>query len=162
MCDSSQAPKLSRVKMRALLYLVMLLLCGFLLAGCATVPLALPELDHAAKQFQPLPDQAQVYIVWPSRIPGAVVFQIFLDGRMLGGLATNTYFAVPLTPGPHTLLVVTMGTQDQLRLMAEAGQQYFVAVKSTAGLLYDGVNMEQLDTASGQEAVRKAVLAQGI
>ena len=63
------------------------------LAGCAaTVTMAPPEEDAAAKQFAPAGNQANIYVVREDKFTGsAVAFEFLLDGRGAGSLAPGTF-----------------------------------------------------------------------
>lgn len=123
-----------------------------LLVGCfVSVPLALPELDQAAKQFQPFPDRGQLYIIRPLA-PGVMLYyQVVVDGFVVGALAPRTYFVAPLSLGAHTVAVY-FPDQRMSTLTVEAGRNYFMRVTHW---LYP------VGEAEGRASVLAATLAQG-
>jgi hypothetical protein len=58
------------------------------LAGCAaTIQLAPTSLDEATKQFPPLTEQAELYLVrLPQHLGTRTIFALHVDGVMVGGL----------------------------------------------------------------------------
>ena len=68
-------------------FLFALAASGALLAGCASTPTPTNPLDGVAKQFQPRPGQASLYIgSGPDASGNGPTFQVLLDGRRAGDL----------------------------------------------------------------------------
>src|ERR1700704_2426006 len=76
------------------------------LASCATVPMAAPDADSAAKQFGTIPDKARIYVVRASSVGTAILFQTSVDDRIIGSLPVHTYLVTEVSPGPHTITAV--------------------------------------------------------
>jgi len=97
-----------------------------LFPGCASVPLAPPTEDAAAKKFQPQSSQASLYIFRDEGFIGSArTLPILIDGRTLGATAPKTFFLVHVSPGKHKL-ASTEGRFFSLDLDAETGRIYFV------------------------------------
>jgi hypothetical protein len=140
-----------------------LILCIILLAslaGCvATVPLASPDLDQAAKRFQPPADQAMLYVIQGSR---AAVFQVLLDGQLIGAVGHKSYLVIPLAPGQHMLTSITGENQENLAIQAEGGRNYFVRIFPKMGWAVARVGLETIDDeAKGRDLVLSTSRAQG-
>lgn len=135
-----------------------------LLAACAaTVQLAATDEDMAAKAFAPAPGMANVYVTRESRFTGsAVLFQLVVDQKVVGGIAPGTYHLVSVAPGPHTISVTTNENQSMQQIDAVAGQSYFFEVRPKMGLISARVEVAALAEAEGQAAVAENSLAQGI
>jgi hypothetical protein len=63
--------------------------------GCASVPMADPALDQQAKQFQPNPDSAGVYIYRNEMLGAAITLGLSVDGKPIGKTASKTCWCAP-------------------------------------------------------------------
>ena len=139
--------------------LLMMLCC----VGCAaSVPLAPPELDQVAKHFQAPVGEALLYVV---RRPGEEmmpIFQVVVDRKILGSVASGTYLVIPVTPGPHRIASFTADNQVEVTVIAHEGTLYFLQMSTQMGENAIRVHLETLDAAAGREAVQAAVRAQGL
>jgi hypothetical protein len=73
-----------------------------LLAACASVPVASPEMDMKAKNMTPPPGKALLYVYRGAVfVSSAVLFEIGVDGQAVGQLAEKTYLTVVVEPGRH-------------------------------------------------------------
>jgi starvation-inducible outer membrane lipoprotein len=61
-----------------------LLIGNILLQACVSAPKASSQLDASSKQFNVVPGKAQLYIVRPSSFGMAVLYQVIVDGRVVG------------------------------------------------------------------------------
>jgi hypothetical protein len=97
---------------------VLLLVC-LAAAGCATVPTTDSAANAAARQFQPAPGMAGVYLCRHSAGFGdTLVAQTQLDGQDAGALAPNTFILLSVSPGHHTLGTLGPTNAEQLDLDA--------------------------------------------
>ena len=135
-----------------------------LLSACAaTVELAAPAADQAAKTFAPAAGMANIYVTREDRFTGsAVLFQLIVDQKVVGGLAPGTYHLIPVAPGPHTISVTTAENQSMQQLDAVAGQSYFFEVRPKMGLVSARVEVATMTDVDGRAAVGANSLAQGI
>jgi len=138
-----------------------ILLIVVLSAGCVSVDLAPDSQDKAAKSFQPVPGQANVYIVNDGRLllNKTHLFPVLLDGRHEGMLGSNTYVVIPVRPGRHAVVSSTAESQQGVELDTEAGRNYFVSIKARIGFETARVSVSQLSEEEGRNAVMKARLA---
>jgi len=134
------------------------------LAGCAaTVELAAPEEDLAAKSFAPTEGMANIYVTRKDQFTGsAVLLQLVIDHDVIGGIAPGTYHLVPVEPGHHTVSVTTAENQSIEEVDAEAGRSYFFEVKPKMGWFAARAEVEPLSEAEGRAAVSENALAEGI
>ncbi len=135
-----------------------------LFAGCAaSVDLAAPERDQAAKTFVPAEGQANIYVTRKEQFTGsAVLFQLVVDQRVIGGIAPGTYHLVTVAPGHHTVSVTTAENQSTEELEAAAGESYFFEVKPKMGWVAARAEVTRLSDADGRAAVSENSLAQGV
>lgn len=125
------------------------------LTGCASVPLAPPALDIAAKQFQAPPaGQAQLYVIRDSVLGSSVLFQVLLDGQLVGSLGSRTYLLIPLSSGTHLLSALTTENHANLSLAVTANHTYYARLFPKLGWTTTRVGLEHLEGAEGREAVR--------
>ena len=134
------------------------------LAGCAaTVDLAAPEEDLAAKSFVPAEGEANIYVTREDQFTGsAVLFQLVVDQRVIGGIAPGTYHLIRVEPGHHTISVTTSENQSIEEVDAVAGRIYFFEVEPRMGWIAARAEVEPLTEAEGRAAVAENVLAEGI
>jgi len=135
-----------------------ILLILFLLActGCASVPLAPESADRQAKRFIAPSDRAMVYVVRDGLYAGPFLGQVSLDGRIVGGLATQTYLALRVQLSTYRIMVMGDGGMDMLSLPVSAGRCYFVRLYVTIGPRW---HLETLSESEGRQAVTKSSLA---
>lgn len=152
-----------RLSSKPLSIAVFFILGLFLISGCAaTVDLAKPELDQAAKEFVPPADQASIYITRKDQFTGgAVLFQVVVDSEMQGAIAPGTYHWISVKPGPHVVTATSMENQASLKVDAVAGQSYFFEVKPKVGWMAARVDIIQMPDPDGRAAVAENELAQG-
>ncbi len=95
------------------------------------MPVAPVTEDTEAKAFAPPPGKAGVYIARNSILAYGVLFQIIVDGKMVGGIAKDTYHWLTVEPGEHSVVVMSRENQDMVEFTAEEGQNYFYIVELT-------------------------------
>ncbi len=133
---------------------------ALLAAGCATVQMAPPERDLAAKQFQgPAPGQASLYVYRNESFGGAAKMGLVLDGRFLGETGPRVFHWVGIAPGRHQL-VSTAENQSVLDFDAQAGQSVFVWQEVKMGLLQPRTQLHLVDESSGRSGVAECSLAE--
>ncbi|MEX0960080.1 MAG: DUF2846 domain-containing protein [Burkholderiales bacterium] len=130
-----------------------------LLGACASVPMASPEEDMQAKQFEASPDQSRIYVYRNENFGGAIRISITLDGRMMGQTAAKTYFMWNVTPGPHTISCVGENTAS-LNIDARPGSSHFVWQEMKMGLWSARCALHDVDSEKGREAVLSTKLIQ--
>ena len=92
------------------------------LMSCATVPMAAPDADSAAKQFGAVPDKARIYVVRASSVGTAILFQASVDDRIIGSLPVHTYLVTEVSPGPHTITAVGGENESSVSVNALPGK----------------------------------------
>jgi hypothetical protein len=133
-------------------------LAAALLAGCASVPKAAPELDLAAKQFQsPKPGQAALYVYRNEAFGAAARMSVLLDGQHVGDTASRSFLLVPVAPGKHQL-VSKAENESTLELDAKAGDTYFVWQEVKMGAFSPRSKLQLVDEAKGKAGVAECSL----
>ena len=97
---------------------------ALLLTACAaTIPLAPQTDDAVAKTFTAPPDRSVIYIARESQYFGkAILFQVAVDGKLLGGIASGTYYMAQALPGEHAVTALSNENQEFLKLKTDAGK----------------------------------------
>jgi hypothetical protein len=133
--------------------LVFVVVVVLTLCGCATVPLMPERADVAAKRFSPTPHKANLYIIRPNRLAYAVLFQVYLNGKLAGSIATNTYLLFEVEPGKHQIVVVTGESQNAVTMDFRDGENYFIDVIPKFGLMHARAELKELSPEEGRKAV---------
>lgn len=128
-----------------------------LLTGCASVPMASPELDSKAKSFNVAPGKSNIYIYRNENFGAAMKLAVVVDGKALGQTAAKTYFAVEVEPGKHTVVSMAENTSN-LDLVTEVGKNYFVWQEVKMGVLSARSKLQLVDEATGKAAVGECKL----
>ena len=90
--------------MKTLRWLLIIVVGGAVLAGCATVPMASVEQDLEAKSFTPNEGKANLYIARSKTCFGsAIAFRIMVDGIPIGSVGPGTYHLLAIEPGQHSI-----------------------------------------------------------
>jgi hypothetical protein len=104
------------------------------LGACASAPMAPPDADIQAKQFQPPPPgQASLYVFREGTFGAAILIGASLGQRTLGQLAADTFFRVDLEPGDYDLRCSSMEGAGSATVRIAAGETRFVEVAARMG-----------------------------
>lgn len=107
--------------------IALLALALSLLAGCASTPMASPDTEADAKQFEPALNAAIVYIYRPIG-SGPGVSTIWLDGRLVGESLPETFYRVAARAGRNR--ITTSGNDSgRLEFETRSGGVYFVEAR---------------------------------
>ena len=129
------------------------------LAGCASVPMATPEADAAAKAFRVTPNKANVYIYRNENFGAASKMPLLIDNVAVGDTAAKTYVFRQIDPGSH---VITSKTENDatLSLDVKAGTNYFVWQEVKMGAFSARSDLHLVDEATGKAGVADCKLVQ--
>jgi hypothetical protein len=130
-----------------------------LAAGCASVPMAPPERNAAAKEFRTTPGKANVYIFRDESFGGAVKMSIVLDGMLFGDTAAKTFLLATVAPGKH-VLISKAENDDRLEFQAEAGKNLYVWQEIKMGVWAARSRLELVDEAAAKPRVLECSLAE--
>jgi len=132
-----------------------------LLTGCASVPMATPEQDSAAKSFAVKADKANVYVYRNESFGGAVKMPVLANGKSVGDTVAKTFIKLEVAPGTHTL--VSKSENDaELKLDTVAGKNYFVWQEVKMGVWAARSKLNLVDEATGKEGVAECKLIEGV
>jgi hypothetical protein len=136
------------------------LLAAVLASGCASVQMASPEQDTAAKSFAVKPGMANIYVYRNETFGAALKMPVALDGRLIGDTASKTYLLLQVPPGPHTVLSKTEN-DSTVQVNADAGHNYFVWQEVKMGMFAARSELHLVDEATGKTGVVECNLAGG-
>jgi hypothetical protein len=130
-----------------------------LLAGCASVPMASPDADTAAKAFQADAATASIYVYRNESMGAAIKMPVLIDGMSVGDTASKTYIFKKVSPGSH---VITSKTENDSTLTVDttAGNNYFIWQEVKMGLWTARSELHLVDEAKGRAGVAECKLVQ--
>lgn len=135
-------------------------LAAAVLSGCASVPMAPPEADASAKQFQPKPGQSNIYLVRNESFGGAIAMTVSLDGKVMGKTGPKTYFLWEVAPGPHEIASHTENTV-KISIDAKPGRNHFIWQEVKMGMWQPRSLLHELSEEEGRKAVLECTRASG-
>ncbi len=132
-----------------------------LASGCASVPMASPEKDSAAKTFSVKRSKANIYVYRNESMGGAIKMTLALDGKLVGSTGPKTYALLEVDPGKHTLI---SGAENDstLSVSAASGRNYFVWQEVKMGLMTARSALQLVDEATGKAGVAECKLIEGM
>lgn len=129
------------------------------MSGCASVPMASGASDAQAKQFQPVPDKAKVYIYRNEVMGAAVKMPVLIDNAEAGDTVSKTYIEKDLAPGSHT--ITSKSEKDSsITIDMLAGKIYYVWQEIKMGMFSARSQLHEVDETKGQAGVRESKLIQ--
>ena len=140
------------------LLLWVLLVIATLASGCASVPMADPAMDSAAKTFNVAPDRAKIYVYRNETMGATVTMDVFLNGRQLGQTVSRTFLVAEVAPGAQRLMGKAEN-EDTLDFTAAAGRVYYVWQEVKMGGFYARNKLQLMDDAAGKAGVMECKLA---
>lgn len=130
------------------------------LSGCASVPMTSAALDAEGKKFVPESGKASIYVNRAGGMGTAVTVQTVLDGRIVGALAPNTYQLLSVTAGQHILSTSGLENVEQVKIDAEAGNNYFYRLSLGMGWMTPRAHIKSVDEEEGRRDVLKSKRAE--
>lgn len=136
---------------------VVTLLAIFSLYGCASVPLATPEADQAAKTFTPVEGKANIYVYRNETFGAAIKVPVSVDGKAAGSTASKTFFHWEVEPGQHKI-VSHAEKDDVITVDAVAGTNHYVWQEMKMGTWSARTKLQMVDEDKGQKGVNQCKL----
>ncbi len=135
------------------LLIAALALLSALLGGCAAVPMASVEADTTAKQFQPRPGMANLYLYRNETFGAAIAMTVSLNGKVMGRTGASTYFLWEVPPGKYEIVSHTENVA-KITIEARPNRNHFVWQEVKMGMWTAGSHLVEV----GEEQGRKGVL----
>lgn len=133
------------------------ILFAVLASGCASVPMASPEKDKAAKTFAVKPGKANIYVYRNEVFGAAIKMRVLLNDKEVGRTASKTYLLMEVDPGKHTLHSDTENAST-LVVNTVAGRNYFVWQEVKMGGFTASSLLQLVDEAKGKAGVAECSL----
>ena len=131
----------------------------FALCACASVQMAKPDRDLAAKQFEAPPDQALLYVYRDETFGAAMKLTVLVDGQHVGDTAAHTFLLVPVAEGRHQ--VVSKAENDAtVEFTAQNGKSYFVWQEVKFGVFSARSALHLISEQQGKAAVATCSLVE--
>lgn len=130
-----------------------------MLSGCASVPMASLEQDQQAKQFEAVPDKANIYLYRNENFGGAIAMPVALDGQIAGKTGPKTYFVWSVEPGEHEISSLTENTA-KIKVDAKAGENHFIWQEVKMGMWTARSQLHEVDQEEGKKGVGECKLAE--
>lgn len=135
---------------------VFLTLLACALVACASAPPASPASEADAKEFAAPAGKARIYVVRRGVVGTAVLFQVAIDGAVIGSLPVKSFLLSDLEPGRHNVSVFAPGNQESVVLAAEQGRTYFLHVELSKTSLATKAVVRQVSEEEGRRLVTGA------
>jgi len=141
--------------------ILLIALSSTLFAGCASVPMENKEYSNKAKEFnQPSEGNAGLYIYRAGGLGTALKKDIMVDGKCIGESAPYVFFYEEVKGGvEHKISTESEFSPNDLLVMTENGENYFVNQYIKAGIFVGGADLELVNKEEGKKAVTKLDMA---
>ena len=130
-----------------------------LMSGCASVAMMKPEDDMRAKTFMVSKNKANIYLYRNETMGAAIKMPVSVNNKMAGETASKTYFLWQVAPGTYDIRSHTENT-SALKLIVEAGKNYFVWQEVKMGLFAARSELQLVDEEAGRKGVAECSLAE--
>lgn len=130
-------------------------------SGCASVPMATPEQDAAARSFSVKPDKANIYVYRNETMGAAIKMPVALNGKLVGDTAAKTFLKLEVSPGSHTLVSKTEN-DSSVTVNAVGGRNYFVWQEVKMGAFAARSLLQLVDEATGKAGVAECKLVEAL
>jgi hypothetical protein len=144
--------------MTAKLTQILIAAAALIAAGCASIPMADPAADQAAKAFTVAPGRSRIYVYRNEAFGGAVTMNVLLDDRNMGQTVAKTYLVADVDPGTHKVVSIAEN-QDLLELTTLADRIYYVWQEVKMGFMYARNQLQLVDEKIGKAGVLESMLA---
>ena len=124
-------------------------------SGCmATAPVMSEKFDAQAEQFQPERGKANIYVTRANTFAGsAILFTVYLNGKVQGTVAPGTYLLFEVKPGSHSIGVITQENADTEKVIAKAGNNYYYEVRPKMGWVAARAVVDTIEETKGRQLV---------
>ena len=131
------------------------------LAGCASVPMADPDMSDQVKLFDdPSPGKAGLYIYRGGGMGGGLKKDIWIDGECIGESAPKVFFYEEVAGDQeHTVSTESEFSPNALKLVTASNQKYFIRQYIKFGMFVGGANLKLVDAQEGRKDVEKLQMA---
>ena len=137
--------------------ILILVLYSSLCFSCASVDLAAPDEDSAAKTFNVTDGKSNIYIFRNEDVILNTDVSIEIDGRPIGSTGAKTFILATVSPGRHRIVSRGENT-EQLEVETAAGRNYFVWLEIRIGVVTNHGHLHLVDEEAGRKGVMESRL----
>ena len=140
---------------------IYLALLSFLFIGCApSIPMAPNKEDLIRKQFTiPSKDKSGIYIYRNTFVGSALIKVVYLDDKVLGSIANETYLYAEVSPGKHKLSTTSEFSPNDLDITTVGGKNYYFNHYITMGVFVGGAKIESVSAELAQKEIKECKLS---
>lgn len=143
------------------LFILFAIVLTGLVSGCASVPMATPEQDAAARSYVVKPNTANIFVYRNETMGAAIKMTVALNGKLVGDTASKTFMKLEVPPGKHTLVSKTEN-DSTLTIDAVAGRNYFVWQEVKMGAFAARSLLQLVDEETGKAGVAECKLIEAL
>ena len=125
--------------------------------ACASVNLAEPGEDLAAKSFKVAEGKSNIYIFRNEDVILNTGVSIEIDGNPMGNTGPKTFILAKVSPGKHVIVASGENT-EQLEVETMAGKNYFVWLEIRIGAITNHGHLHLVDENKGKKGVMESRL----
>lgn len=142
--------------------LVLTVLASSLFVGCASVPMTNKSLSDSVKQFnKPAQQKSGIYVYRDSIIGAALKKDIWIDGKCIGESAPKVFFFTEVDGNKeHAISTESEFSPNTINVFTKGGDNYFIRQYIKMGAFVGGANLEVIEPAKGQEAIKNLKMAE--
>lgn len=130
------------------------------LTGCASITMADPKKDAAAKQFKaPENGNAGIYIYRNESFGGAVPMDVEIDSKTIGTTMAKSYLYKEVAPGKHAITSKSENTHT-IEIEAKPGILHYIWQEVKMGMQYARTKLHLVNEEQGKKGVLESKLAE--
>ena len=134
----------------------LILIASLLFTACtAKSPLAPKKETLKVKKFIPDAKSCQIYVFRKSYLGFLFLFNIYLDGRVIGSLPPGTFLHKYLKPGRYLISVITHENRDDISFTCKEKQIYFFELQPRTGWMSARAEIKIADPNEATKIIKK-------
>ena len=137
--------------------LIIVIFLSVVCFACASVNLADPSDDSAAKKFNVADGKSNIYIYRNEDVILNTDVSIEVDGKQMGSTGPKTFIRATVSPGKHTIVASGENT-EKLEVTTESGKNYFVWLEIRLGAFTNRGHLHLVTMEEGKKGVMESKL----
>ena len=137
--------------------LIFIICLSVVFVACASVNLADPNDDSAAKTFSVADGKSNIYIYRDEDVVLNTDVSIEIDEKQMGSTGPQTFILATVSPGRHTIIARGENTET-LEITTEAGENYFVWLEIRLGAFTNHGHLHLVSMDEGKKGVMESRL----
>lgn len=137
----------------------LLVLCS---TACVSAPRARPEVEAEAKAFRVPAGESRLYVVRPSSFGLAVLYQVAVDGKVIGSLPAETFVATDVPPGDHVVALTNATSEANITVHCGADRPCFVRAGMHPSAMSNRARMIEVGEEEGRQLVQQNAMVESL